>query len=179
MVRGGISETIRDGLTQSSDTTNCTGGDDGLTIREWDDALSYVADGERTLMVAFEVGVSQTNKSLRAAISWCVCALHCRLGIAMHIYESERGERPKARYFASKCQDRRWRGNRGHDTCREGERIYLGTTWWLSQARRKAHKRASSHLLSLVSFVFALSILLCFVVQLVIQYTLFVFIIRS
>ncbi|KAK9384929.1 hypothetical protein V1515DRAFT_588766 [Lipomyces mesembrius] len=40
MVRGGISETIRDGLTQSSDTTNCTDGDDGLAIREWDGALS-------------------------------------------------------------------------------------------------------------------------------------------
>ncbi|KAK9342919.1 hypothetical protein V1522DRAFT_460592 [Lipomyces starkeyi] len=88
MVRGGISETIRDGLTQSSDTTNCTDGDDGLTIREWD------------------VGVSQTYKSLRAAISWCVCALGCRLGIAMHISEGERGERPKRSRDVLRLQSR-------------------------------------------------------------------------
>ncbi|KAK9242401.1 hypothetical protein V1506DRAFT_556079 [Lipomyces tetrasporus] len=96
MRRGGISETIREGLTRSTDTTNCADADDGLTIREWDGALSYVIDGERTLMVAFEVGVSQTYKSLRAAISWYVCALHCHLGIAMH------GERPTVQYYATR-----------------------------------------------------------------------------
>ncbi|KAK9327744.1 hypothetical protein V1520DRAFT_371815 [Lipomyces starkeyi] len=102
MGRGGISETIRDCLTQSSDTANCIDGDDGLTIKEWDGALSYVADGERTLMVAFVVCVSQMYYSLRAAISWFVCALHCRLGIAMHISEGEHGERPKVQYYARK-----------------------------------------------------------------------------
>ncbi|KAK9235379.1 hypothetical protein V1525DRAFT_452088 [Lipomyces kononenkoae] len=101
MRRGGISETIREGLTRSTDTTNCTSADDGLTIREWDAALSYVINDEQTLTVAFEVGVSQTYKSLRAAISWCVCALHCRLGIDMHISEGVRGERPPIQYYAT------------------------------------------------------------------------------
>ncbi|KAK9316480.1 hypothetical protein V1524DRAFT_426736 [Lipomyces starkeyi] len=136
MVRGGISETIRDGLTQSSDATNCTDGDDGLTIREWDGALSYVADGEWTLMVAFEVGVSQTYKSLRAAISWCVCALGCHLGIAMHISEGERGERPKVQYFATQ-QEARAAMQRSRDELRLQSRlhpfgplVWNGVTWF-------------------------------------------------
>ncbi|KAJ8098881.1 hypothetical protein POJ06DRAFT_269953 [Lipomyces tetrasporus] len=32
-----------------------------------------------------EVDISQAYESLRAAISWSVCALHCHLGIAMCI----------------------------------------------------------------------------------------------
>ncbi|KAK9357430.1 hypothetical protein V1504DRAFT_65270 [Lipomyces starkeyi] len=53
-------------------------------------------------VIAFEVGVSQTYKSLQAAISWCVCALHCRLGIAMNITEKDRDERPTVKYYASR-----------------------------------------------------------------------------
>ncbi|KAJ8102712.1 hypothetical protein POJ06DRAFT_54260 [Lipomyces tetrasporus] len=105
MRRGGISETIREGVTRSADTTNRTDTRDGLTIREWDAAISYVFNDERTLMVAFEVGVSQTYRSLRAAISWCVCDLHCRLGIAMNIIEKDRGERPSVRSYA--CEQER------------------------------------------------------------------------
>ncbi|KAK9320029.1 hypothetical protein V1517DRAFT_310200 [Lipomyces orientalis] len=101
MRRGGISETIRDGLTHSTDTTKRSNTDDGLTIREWDGAISYAFNGDETLMVAFEVGVSQTSKSLRAAISWCVCALQCRLGIAMNIIEHDRGERPTVQYYTT------------------------------------------------------------------------------
>ncbi|KAK9483076.1 hypothetical protein V1527DRAFT_297474 [Lipomyces starkeyi] len=102
MRRSGISENIWEGLTVSSATTNRKNTDDGLTIREWDGAISYVVNDDPKLMVAFEVGVSQTYKSLQAAISWCVCALHCRLGIAMNITEKDRGERPTVKYYASR-----------------------------------------------------------------------------
>ncbi|KAK9334756.1 hypothetical protein LIPSTDRAFT_76251 [Lipomyces starkeyi NRRL Y-11557] len=102
MRRGGISENIWGGLTVSSATTNRKNTEDGLTIREWDGAISYVVNDDPRLMVAFEVGVSQTYKSLQAAISWCVCALHCRLGIAMNITEKDRGERPTVKYYASR-----------------------------------------------------------------------------
>ncbi|KAK9311326.1 hypothetical protein V1522DRAFT_458418 [Lipomyces starkeyi] len=101
MRRGGVSETIREGLIRSSSTTKRKNTDDGLTIREWDGAISYAFNGDETLMVAFEVGVSQTSKSLRAAISWCVCALQCRLGIAMNIIEHDRGERPTVQYYTT------------------------------------------------------------------------------
>ncbi|KAK9366785.1 hypothetical protein V1509DRAFT_628523 [Lipomyces kononenkoae] len=102
MRRGGISEKVWEGLTVSSATTNRKNTDDGLTIREWDGAISYVVNDDAKLMVAFEVGVSQTYKSLQAAISWCVCSLHCRLGIAMYITEKDRGERPTVRSYASR-----------------------------------------------------------------------------
>ncbi|KAK9326501.1 hypothetical protein V1520DRAFT_300806 [Lipomyces starkeyi] len=105
MRRGGISETIREGITRSTDTTKRTDTDDGLTIREWDGAISYAFNDDKTLMVAFEVGLSQTYRSLRAAISWCVCVLHCRLGIAMNIIEKDRGERPSVRFYA--CEQER------------------------------------------------------------------------
>ncbi|KAK9329086.1 hypothetical protein V1520DRAFT_280001 [Lipomyces starkeyi] len=101
MRRGGVSETIREGLIRSSSTTKRQNTDDGLTIREWDGAISYAFNGDETLMVAFEVGVSQTSNSLRAAISWCVCALQCRLGIAMNIIEHDRGERPTVQYYTT------------------------------------------------------------------------------
>ncbi|KAK9431643.1 hypothetical protein V1505DRAFT_290078, partial [Lipomyces doorenjongii] len=72
------------------------------TTREWDTALSYTDnDDNDMLMIAIEVGVSQSYESLRAAISWSVCALHCRLGIAMSINEGSRGEKPTIRYYDS------------------------------------------------------------------------------
>ncbi|KAK9433999.1 hypothetical protein V1505DRAFT_412209 [Lipomyces doorenjongii] len=130
MRRGGISENIQEGLTVSSATTNCADAGNGLTIREWDGAISYVVDDERTLMVAFEVGVSQTYKSLRAAISWCVCALHCPLGIAMHISEGSRGERSKVQYYASE-QEARAAIQRARDEIRRQLRHYpLGPLVW-------------------------------------------------
>ncbi|KAK9324694.1 hypothetical protein V1517DRAFT_351171 [Lipomyces orientalis] len=102
---GGISETIREGVSRSNDTTMRTDTRDGLTIREWDAAIRYVVNDEETLMVAFEIGVSQTYGNLRAAISWCVCALHCRLGIAMNIVEKNRGERASVRFYT--CEQER------------------------------------------------------------------------
>ncbi|KAJ8099555.1 hypothetical protein POJ06DRAFT_223320 [Lipomyces tetrasporus] len=117
MRHGGISETVREGLAVSADTTNCTDADDGNTVREWDGALSYVINDEQTLTVAFEVGVSQTYKSLRAAISWCVCALHCRLGVAMKISEGVRGERPIVQHYATR-EDARAAIQRARDDLR-------------------------------------------------------------
>ncbi|KAK9252542.1 hypothetical protein V1507DRAFT_461442 [Lipomyces tetrasporus] len=52
-------------------------------------------------MIAVEVAVSQSNDSMRAAISWSVCALHCSLGLAMCIREESRGRRPPRRHYAS------------------------------------------------------------------------------
>ncbi|KAK9252501.1 hypothetical protein V1507DRAFT_498618 [Lipomyces tetrasporus] len=75
----------------------------GLTIREWDGGLRYMVndDEEKKLMVAFEVGVSQSYRSLQEAISWCVCALHCRLAIAMCLDEGPRGAKSDGQYYAN------------------------------------------------------------------------------
>ncbi|KAK9371759.1 uncharacterized protein V1513DRAFT_481767 [Lipomyces chichibuensis] len=64
-------------------------------------ALQY-CDGDRfILMIAVEVGVSQSYDSLRAAISWSVCALRCRLGLSISISEGIRRTTANVRYFAS------------------------------------------------------------------------------
>ncbi|KAK9326920.1 hypothetical protein V1520DRAFT_350211, partial [Lipomyces starkeyi] len=42
-----------------------------------------------TTVVCVDVGLSQTYESLRAAISISVCALRCRVGIAMSINEGD------------------------------------------------------------------------------------------
>ncbi|KAK9243831.1 hypothetical protein V1506DRAFT_555120 [Lipomyces tetrasporus] len=47
------------------------------------------------------VGVSQSYRSLQEAISWCVCALHCRLGIAMCLDEGPRGAKSDVQYYAN------------------------------------------------------------------------------
>ncbi|KAK9327151.1 hypothetical protein V1520DRAFT_375366, partial [Lipomyces starkeyi] len=73
----------------------------GLTTRAWDGALQYREGVRLTLMIAVEVGVSQSYDSLRAAISWSVCAMHCCLGLAMSISEGSRGGAPPMRYYAS------------------------------------------------------------------------------
>ncbi|KAK9376672.1 uncharacterized protein V1513DRAFT_423614 [Lipomyces chichibuensis] len=73
----------------------------GLTTRGWDGALLYRDGNRSTLMIAVEVGVSQAYESLRAAISWSVCALHCRLGIALSVHEGGRGETPDTLYYQS------------------------------------------------------------------------------
>ncbi|KAK9358416.1 hypothetical protein V1504DRAFT_461110, partial [Lipomyces starkeyi] len=52
-------------------------------------------------MIAVEVGVSQSYESLRAAISWSVCALDCRLGIVMCIREQGRGRTPDPPLYSS------------------------------------------------------------------------------
>ncbi|KAK9322263.1 hypothetical protein V1517DRAFT_308158 [Lipomyces orientalis] len=90
----GLSSEISRGFTLSTETGNSR----GLTVRGWDGALVF-ADGNReTLMIAVEVGVSQAYESLRAAISWSVCALRCRLGIAMCIRERSRRLTPVPDY---------------------------------------------------------------------------------
>ncbi|KAK9361280.1 hypothetical protein V1504DRAFT_491551 [Lipomyces starkeyi] len=66
----------------------------GRTTRGWNGSILY-SDGNRdTLMIAVE-------ESLRAAISWSVCALHCRLGMAMCIREQSRGETPDPPQYSS------------------------------------------------------------------------------
>ncbi|KAK9326575.1 hypothetical protein V1520DRAFT_351064, partial [Lipomyces starkeyi] len=81
LLRGGISADIRRRVSQATDITKHRRAGRGLTIREWDGGLRYLVndDEEKKLMVAFEVG--------SATISWCVCALHCRLGIAICLNE--------------------------------------------------------------------------------------------
>ncbi|KAK9430290.1 hypothetical protein V1505DRAFT_421788 [Lipomyces doorenjongii] len=73
----------------------------GLNTRAWDGALQYREEMHLKLMIAVEVGVSQSYDSLRAAISWSVCALRCRLGLAMSISEVSRGQTPLVRHYAS------------------------------------------------------------------------------
>ncbi|KAK9239628.1 hypothetical protein V1525DRAFT_424583 [Lipomyces kononenkoae] len=87
--RGGISQDIRRRVTQTTDVRKHRRVGRGLTIREWDGALRYLDkdDEEMKLMVAFEVGLSQSYRSLQEAITWSVCALHCCLGIAMCLNE--------------------------------------------------------------------------------------------
>ncbi|KAK9358990.1 hypothetical protein V1504DRAFT_441705 [Lipomyces starkeyi] len=81
MMHQGIDVKVRCGLSLATERTNAR----GLTTRGWDGALLYRDGNRSTLMIAVEVGVSQAYESLRAAISWSVCALHCRLGIALYL----------------------------------------------------------------------------------------------
>ncbi|KAK9368313.1 hypothetical protein V1509DRAFT_658688 [Lipomyces kononenkoae] len=97
MMNQGISSELRRGLVWVADTTNTR----GLTRRGWDGALLYEQGNRSTLMIAVEVGVSQAYESLRAAISWSVCALRCPLGIAMSIREGGRGIIPDMLYYPS------------------------------------------------------------------------------
>ncbi|KAK9240098.1 hypothetical protein V1525DRAFT_424005 [Lipomyces kononenkoae] len=73
----------------------------GLATRGWDGALRYRQGNRSTLMIAVEVGVSQADESLRAAISWSVCALHSPLGIATSIREGGRVKMPEMLYYPS------------------------------------------------------------------------------
>ncbi|KAK9246140.1 hypothetical protein V1506DRAFT_447700, partial [Lipomyces tetrasporus] len=91
----GMDDELAGGISLDSDTTN-TGGS---TTRAWDSALLYTEDDDETLMIAVEVGFSQTYESLRAAISWCVCSLRCRLGIAMSIQEEKREEPLQVQHY--------------------------------------------------------------------------------
>ncbi|KAK9371648.1 uncharacterized protein V1513DRAFT_455041 [Lipomyces chichibuensis] len=100
-VNSGISSEIRRNLRYDSENKSNRYTSRGLTTRAWDGALQYREGSRLTLMIAVEVGVSQSYDSLQAAISWSVCALHCRLGLAMSISEGSRGETPPMRYYAS------------------------------------------------------------------------------
>ncbi|KAK9384172.1 hypothetical protein V1515DRAFT_618221 [Lipomyces mesembrius] len=70
------------GVSISNDRRNTRDTGDTSTTRNW---------MGKTLMVAVE--------NLRAAISFSVCALRCRVGIAMSINEGDRGIAPAIRYY--------------------------------------------------------------------------------
>ncbi|KAJ8103509.1 hypothetical protein POJ06DRAFT_234516 [Lipomyces tetrasporus] len=96
-MNSGISSEIARGLRIESDSRTTMNN----TTRASDGALLYWEGDRATLMIAVEVAVSQSNDSMRAAISWSVCALHCSLGLAMCIREESRGRRPPRRHYAS------------------------------------------------------------------------------
>ncbi|KAK9350899.1 hypothetical protein V1523DRAFT_418381 [Lipomyces doorenjongii] len=97
----GLDSNIKGRLSSSSDMSNTTIAGDTPTTRNWDGALEYsTAEGD-ILMVAVEVGISQTYESLRAAISHSVCALHCRVGITMCVKEGNRGTREPIQYYST------------------------------------------------------------------------------
>ncbi|KAK9370530.1 hypothetical protein V1509DRAFT_651353 [Lipomyces kononenkoae] len=99
----GLAESIKDGITIATDMRNTKDTGETPTTRNWDGALRYLTKDEtgpsHTLMIAVEVGLSQTYASLRAAISYSVCALNCRVGIAMYIKEGNRSKRPSPKYY--------------------------------------------------------------------------------
>ncbi|KAK9329335.1 hypothetical protein V1520DRAFT_174652 [Lipomyces starkeyi] len=97
----GLDTSIKASLSISFDMSNTTYAGDTATTRNWDGALRYRTTDGYILMVAVEVGISQTYESLRAAISYSVCALHCRVGIAMCINEGNRGTRAPTRYYST------------------------------------------------------------------------------
>ncbi|KAK9373788.1 uncharacterized protein V1513DRAFT_459459 [Lipomyces chichibuensis] len=111
----GMDANIKGCLFSSSDRRNTRITGDTSTTRTWDGALVYQTDEGKTLMVAVEVGVSQTYESLRAAISFSVCALRCRVGIAMCINEGDRGTAPTIRYYATLEEERAAIGEIEHD----------------------------------------------------------------
>ncbi|KAK9427052.1 hypothetical protein V1505DRAFT_318205 [Lipomyces doorenjongii] len=101
----GLHENIKDGLSIANDMRNTEDTGDTSTTRNWDGALRYLTEEEtgpsHTLMIAVEVGLAQTHACLRAAISFSVCALRCRVGIAMCITEGNRGTRPSPKYYTT------------------------------------------------------------------------------
>ncbi|KAJ8103553.1 hypothetical protein POJ06DRAFT_190968 [Lipomyces tetrasporus] len=101
-----IEQNIKDGVSISSDSRNTRDTGDTSTTRNWDGALKYLTEEGEVLMVAVEVGVSQIYASLRAAVSFSVCALRCRVGIAMCISERDRGTAPTIRYYATREEKR-------------------------------------------------------------------------
>ncbi|KAK9384223.1 hypothetical protein V1515DRAFT_624531, partial [Lipomyces mesembrius] len=89
-----MNDAIAGGLSLDSDTTNTKRS----TTIAWDSALFYTEDDDETLMIAVEVWFSQSYESLRAAISWCVCAMRC---LAMSIHEEKREKPLQVQYYAS------------------------------------------------------------------------------
>ncbi|KAK9326699.1 hypothetical protein V1520DRAFT_300565, partial [Lipomyces starkeyi] len=97
----GLDTNLKDRFDSTSDMSNTALTGDTLTTRNWDGALRYRTSDDYTLMIAVEVGMTQTYRSLRAAISYSVCALHCRLGIAMSINERSRGTIAPIQYYST------------------------------------------------------------------------------
>ncbi|KAK9371744.1 uncharacterized protein V1513DRAFT_467308 [Lipomyces chichibuensis] len=87
IMNSGTSSEITRNLRYDSDSRSKGQSSLRLTSRAWDGALQYREGTRLTLMIAVEVGVSQSYDSLRAAISWSVCALRGRLRLAMSISE--------------------------------------------------------------------------------------------
>ncbi|KAK9342188.1 hypothetical protein V1522DRAFT_358698 [Lipomyces starkeyi] len=96
-MNSGISSEIASGLDNVSDSRTTINN----TTKASDGALLYWEGDRATLMIAVEIAVSQAYDSMRAAISWSVCALRCRLGLAMCISEENRGRRPPRRHYAT------------------------------------------------------------------------------
>ncbi|KAK9326817.1 hypothetical protein V1520DRAFT_350447 [Lipomyces starkeyi] len=101
MVRCGIEDTIVSSVSQATNITKDIDTAHGRTVREWDGAIRYLDDDDLRNMIAIEVAVSQSYKSLQEVISWWVCAVHFRLGIAMGITEGRRGTGPGIQYYAN------------------------------------------------------------------------------
>ncbi|KAK9234918.1 hypothetical protein V1525DRAFT_452398 [Lipomyces kononenkoae] len=100
-VRSAFSSNITSGLRLSTERTSVRNTRYGRTRRGWDGAIIYLEGSRETLMIAVEVGISQLYESLRAAVSWSVLTLRCRLGLAMCINEQGRGATPPVRYYQS------------------------------------------------------------------------------
>ncbi|KAK9325135.1 hypothetical protein V1517DRAFT_254796 [Lipomyces orientalis] len=97
----GLDANIKGRLSYSSEMSNTTYTGDSSTTRNWDGALRYRSSEGYILMVAVEVGMSQTYDRLRAAISYSVSDLHCRVGITMCIDEGHRGPRAPIQYYST------------------------------------------------------------------------------
>ncbi|KAK9257910.1 hypothetical protein V1519DRAFT_470286 [Lipomyces tetrasporus] len=79
----GLDENITDRLIFESEATETTSGD-SATRRILNGAIRCkINDLDRLLMIAFEVGVSQSYTSLKDAISYAICVLHCPLFITL------------------------------------------------------------------------------------------------
>ncbi|KAK9249901.1 hypothetical protein V1507DRAFT_477333 [Lipomyces tetrasporus] len=132
LTQQGLSSEVSRGFTLSTETGNTR----GRTTRGWDGAMLYQEGDRETLMIAVEVGVSQSYESLRAAISWCVCALYCRLGIAMCIHEQRRGDTPDPPQYSSIQEEVAAVGEAEEDFRRQlterpyGPLVRDGVTWF-------------------------------------------------
>ncbi|KAK9427372.1 hypothetical protein V1505DRAFT_380351 [Lipomyces doorenjongii] len=97
-----LDATMTAGLSTRSERSSTMPTRHGLTTRAWDTALLYTEGNRRTIMIAVEVGVSQSYRSLRAAISFWVDEFGCGLGLAMSIHEGpRRNERPQTQNYVS------------------------------------------------------------------------------
>ncbi|KAK9326581.1 hypothetical protein V1520DRAFT_351047 [Lipomyces starkeyi] len=98
----GIDEDMKYRVYQETETDESTSGDD-VTVRILNGAIRYKMNAlDRLLMIAVEVGVSQSYSSLKDAISYAICVLHCPLGITVCISEGSRGGRPPLQYYQTR-----------------------------------------------------------------------------
>ncbi|KAK9334845.1 hypothetical protein LIPSTDRAFT_7027 [Lipomyces starkeyi NRRL Y-11557] len=69
MVRSGVEKSIVSGVSQATSITEDIDTAHGRTVREWDGAFSYLHNDDLKNMIAIEVAVSQSYKSLQEARS--------------------------------------------------------------------------------------------------------------